>query len=61
MKGQEGATAVEYAILLASIATILVVAVSALGINLSGIFSDISDAFPGGCAQEVPQEMNPNC
>ena len=63
-RGSEGATAVEYALLLVVVAAVVLVSVSLLGDSLVGVFSGVADAFPsgpGGCSQEVPADMNPNC
>ena len=39
--GEEGATAVEYGIMVALIAVAIIVAVRALGLSLSGLFGDV--------------------
>ncbi len=39
---EEGATAVEYGIMVALIAVAIIVAVTALGTNLSGLFSNVA-------------------
>ena len=43
----EGATAVEYGIMVALIAIVIIVAVTALGINLSDTFQEVADSIPG--------------
>lgn len=44
----EGATAVEYAIMVALIAAVIIIAVVALGDNASSTFNCVSDAIPQG-------------
>lgn len=44
----DGATAVEYAIMVALIAAVIIVAVVALGQNASSTFDCVSDAIPDG-------------
>ena len=41
-----GATAVEYALMVALIAVVIIVAVTALGGKLNGLFTAISNALP---------------
>lgn len=43
--GDEGATAVEYGLMVALIAVAIIAAVIALGDSLTGIFGDTSDAI----------------
>ncbi len=45
---ERGATAVEYGLLVALIAGVIIVTVTALGGKLDGIFSSIKNALPGG-------------
>jgi pilus assembly protein Flp/PilA len=45
-KTERGASAVEYGLLVALIAVIIIVAVSALGGKLSGVFSKTSASLP---------------
>lgn len=45
-RGDEGATAVEYAILASLIAAVIVAAVVALGLQLPPIFQSVVDGFP---------------
>ncbi|MBY5162895.1 Flp family type IVb pilin [Salsipaludibacter albus] len=45
---EEGATAVEYAIMVALIAAVIIVAVVVLGKNASSTFDCVSDAIPAG-------------
>jgi pilus assembly protein Flp/PilA len=41
-RSEEGATAVEYGLMVALIAVVIIIAVTALGTNLSTIFSDVA-------------------
>lgn len=43
VRSEEGATAVEYGIMVALIAVVIIVAVTALGTNLSGMFQNVAD------------------
>ena len=45
LKGEEGATAVEYGLMVALIALAIIVAVTALGGSLSALFDQISAAI----------------
>lgn len=46
--GQErGATAVEYGLMVALIAIVIIAAVRLLGTNLSALFNDVADAITG--------------
>jgi pilus assembly protein Flp/PilA len=47
---EEGATAVEYGLMVALIAVVIIVAVTALGSNLSTIFTTIANAVKGAAA-----------
>lgn len=47
MRGDEGATAVEYGLMVALIAVVIIGAVTLLGTNLSGLFNDIAAAIGG--------------
>ena len=47
LESDEGATAVEYGLMVAGIAMLIIVAVWALGGNLSGLFQDIADTIGG--------------
>ena len=44
-KDEEGATMVEYALMLALIAIVCIIAVTAIGVNASGIFQQSADAL----------------
>lgn len=44
----EGATAVEYGIMVALIAVIIIGAVTAIGTRLDGVFGTVRDALPVG-------------
>ena len=45
---EKGATAVEYAIMVALIAVVIIAAVTALGGKLVAVFNAITTAMPGG-------------
>jgi len=45
---ERGATAVEYGLLVALIAAVIVVAVTYLGQDIRGLFQDVMRAMPGG-------------
>ncbi len=47
LSNERGASAVEYGLLVALIAVIIIGAVGALGVNLNGIFQAIVNALPG--------------
>ena len=46
----KGATAVEYGLMVALIAAVIIVAVTTLGTEITGIFTRIVTAIPGGGA-----------
>lgn len=46
-EGDEGATAVEYGLLVALIAVVIIAAVTGLGTSLKGIFEDVAEAIGG--------------
>ena len=46
-KDEEGATAVEYGLIVALIAGVIILAVTALGVNISTVFSDVANAVAG--------------
>ena len=46
MKDESGATAIEYGLIAALIAVVLVTALSALGTKLNGTFTTIKNAMP---------------
>ncbi len=51
LKDEDGVTAIEYGLIAALIAVVIIVAVSAVGVSLSGIFNTIStklDSAAGG-------------
>ena len=56
-KDEKGATAVEYGLLVALIAAIIIVAVAALGTNVSGAFESVAERV-GGSTTTVPGEEN---
>ena len=49
-KDEKGATAVEYGLMVGLIAVVIIVAVTALGGELAGLFQTIVDKLPGGAA-----------
>lgn len=46
-RDEEGATAVEYGLMVALIAIVIIAAVTAVGNNLSTVFTDISNSLQG--------------
>ena len=44
LRSDRGATAVEYGLMVALIAIVIIVAVTLLGTNLSGLFQQVADA-----------------
>lgn len=44
-----GATAIEYAIIAAGIAVVIVAATSAIGVDLADIFEKVAEGFGGKC------------
>ena len=52
----EGASAVEYGLLVALIAVVIVGAVTLLGGNLSEMFDSIADTIGGEAPAEAPEE-----
>jgi pilus assembly protein Flp/PilA len=49
-KEEDGATAVEYGLLVGLIAVAIIFTVLALGTELEGLFGDVVEALPGGDA-----------
>lgn len=47
LRNEKGASAVEYGLLVALIAVVIIAAVTLLGGNLNEIFNDIADAITG--------------
>ncbi len=47
-KDETGASAVEYGLMVALIAVVIVAAVTTLGTNLSGVFQNIAGGIGGG-------------
>ena len=43
LKDEEGATAVEYGLMVALIAVVIIAAVTAIGTNLSGTFENVAE------------------
>jgi pilus assembly protein Flp/PilA len=43
---EEGATAVEYGLMVALIAIVIIVAVALIGTNLNGVFQTVADTLP---------------
>lgn len=48
MQDEEGAAAVEYGLLVALIAAVIIVAVTTLGKKICGIFTSLANAIPNG-------------
>jgi pilus assembly protein Flp/PilA len=48
IRNEDGATAVEYGIMVALIAVVIIAAVQAIGVRLNGVFGTVRDALPGG-------------
>ena len=46
LSGEKGATAVEYGIMVALIAVVIIVAVGLIGGNLNGAFDSVADTLP---------------
>lgn len=46
LKDEEGATAVEYGIMIALIAAVVIVAVTGIGEKVRDVFSDVDDRMP---------------
>jgi pilus assembly protein Flp/PilA len=47
LRNERGASAVEYGLLVALIAVVIILAVTALGLNLEDIFDEVADAIGG--------------
>jgi pilus assembly protein Flp/PilA len=47
LRREEGATAVEYGIMVALIAVVIIAAVAAIGVNLNGVFSGVANTLTG--------------
>jgi pilus assembly protein Flp/PilA len=56
VKDEEGATAVEYGIMVALIAVAIIIAVTSLGTGLAALFDEVAGNFPlvGGGGGETP-------
>jgi pilus assembly protein Flp/PilA len=48
LREERGATAVEYALMVALIAAVIIIAVSLLGRNASSVFSSVATVIQGG-------------
>ncbi|MCO5323290.1 MAG: Flp family type IVb pilin [Nocardioidaceae bacterium] len=48
LRNEAGATAVEYGLMIALIAAVIIAAVTLLGGNLNGIFEDVAGSVPAG-------------
>ena len=46
-RGDEGATAVEYGLMVALIAAVIIIAVTALGVNLNTVFTNVANTIGG--------------
>ena len=53
-RDEKGATAVEYGLMVGLIAVVIIVAVTALGSKLRGLFEGIAGSLPGGTAPAAP-------
>ncbi|MFD0045981.1 Flp family type IVb pilin [Pseudarthrobacter scleromae] len=51
---EKGATAVEYGIMVALIAVVIIVAVTTLGGNLTAMFDNVADSVPTAPATTTP-------
>jgi pilus assembly protein Flp/PilA len=47
LKDESGATAIEYGLIVALIAVVIIAAVTAIGGTLQGTFEDVNAALPG--------------
>lgn len=52
--GDKGATAVEYAIMLALIAAVIFGAVAAMGLSVTGLFDSVNEQFSSAPAASPP-------
>ena len=48
---ERGATAVEYGLMVALIAVVIIAAVTLIGTRLNGIFESVRDALPAGAGE----------
>ena len=53
-RDEKGATAVEYGLMVGLIAVVIIVAVTTLGGQLEGLFTDVSDSLPAVEAPTAP-------
>jgi pilus assembly protein Flp/PilA len=53
-KGEEGVTAIEYALIAAGIAVAILAIVFTLGDNISNVFQSVSDSVGGAGGGEAP-------
>jgi pilus assembly protein Flp/PilA len=60
-EGDEGASAVEYGLLVAAIAAIIILVVFALGTFVKGAFKDTCDAFHDSNAVNATGPANSSC
>ena len=60
-KGDEGASAVEYGLLVAAIAAIIILVVFALGTYVKGAFKDTCTAFSSSNAVNATGPTSNNC
>ncbi|MDQ7985046.1 Flp family type IVb pilin [Pseudomonas sp. G34] len=54
LKNEEGASAIEYSIIAALIAVVIVTAAGDVGDQINSVFGDISDALKGTSAPAAP-------
>jgi pilus assembly protein Flp/PilA len=47
VRDESGATAIEYGLIAAGIAVVIIIAVNALGQTLLGVFNDVNDQLSG--------------
>jgi pilus assembly protein Flp/PilA len=48
MASEEGPTAVEYAVMLAMIIIVCLIAIQAMGVSTAGVFTDMANKMPTG-------------
>ena len=63
-RSQSGATAIEYALIVGSVALSLVIAVKFLGVEVTGLYDDVAGAFdinlPGAPGDGAPGDSGSN-
>ena len=53
-RDEKGATAVEYGLMVGLIAVVIIAAVTLLGTELQGLFTDVTDSIPDAPAPAAP-------